>query len=926
MSEISTQLRLLLLFLFISTSIEAQNTEIKYLSGTGSDNTVQWDFFCTAGNNSGKWSQIEVPSCWELQSFGQYNYGSHAPQDRLNEEGKYRYSFVAEKSWQGKNVQIVFDGVMTDCEVKINGKLAGNIHQGAFYQFKYNISELLKHGKKNLLEVHVKKHSDNESVNSAERFSDYWIFGGIIRPVFLEIKPEEHIDRVAVDAKADGSFTSEVVISPLISATKINVEILNASNNVTASFSKNLSGETGKVQVKGKMPNPELWSPEFPNLYTANFQLLDESGNTIHQVKEKIGFRTVEVRAEDGIYINGRKIKFKGVNRHTFHPDYGRTSSKALSINDVKLIKSMNMNAVRMSHYPPESHFLDVCDSLGLFVLDELAGWQSCYDSIVGRKLLVEMIERDVNHPSIVIWDNGNEGGWNTAYDDDFAQLDIQKREVIHPWQNFRKTNTAHYINYDYLSRDNFDQRKIFFPTEFLHGLYDGGHGAGLKDYWLRMWNDPLCAGGFLWVFADECVNRTDTRELDCDGNHAPDGILGPYHEKEGSYYTIREIWSPLFIEKRNITPEFNGLIAIENRYHFTETDQCNIEYQWVKLPGLDDRNIKPEVLSEGKPELRNLSPGERGTMKIDLTEDWQNADALAIRATDPDGNLIHKWVWPVKSPEKKYKEIQAQKDLYATEAKTKDETIVLTAGDLKLEFSNSTGLLKKVLTSGGEIPFHSGPELGSAGMECEHVECFAEDGKQIIKATYANDRMKIRWILHPNAILDMEVSYHQPPENRGFAGISFQYPEEEIINVRYMGNGPYRVWKNRMDGVAFGLWDKKYNNSITGYQEYEYPEFKGYYSQFYSMKIEAKNSPGFKVYCKSKDIFLRLFTPGEAPDPANTSLIHPSGDISFMHGIPAIGTKFKKAEQLGPNSGEYSYTPKRIEGGALSMFLSFEF
>ena len=127
---------------------------------------------------------------------------------------------------------------------------------------------------------------------------------------------------------------------------------------------------------------------------------------------------------------------------------------------------------------------------------------------------------------------------------------------------------------------DHFAPRSIFFPTELIHGLYDGGLGAGLEDFWLRMWNDPLCAGGFLWVFADEAVKRTDTGELDADGNHAPDGILGPYHEKEGSFYTIREIWSPVHFEKRYITPEFDGRFRIQNRFHYTNLDQCSFSYQ----------------------------------------------------------------------------------------------------------------------------------------------------------------------------------------------------------------------------------------------------------------------------------------------------------------------------------------------------------
>jgi beta-galactosidase/beta-glucuronidase len=167
-----------------------QQTEIKYLSGLDKDNTEEWDFFCTKGMNSGKWAKIQVPSCWELQGFGTYNYGKTKLEDQSDEQGLYKHSFKTDENWKNKIVNIVFDGSMTDTEVKINGKLAGKIHQGAFYRFKYNISSLLRYNAINVLEVKVSKKSANLSVNKAERAADFWIFGGIFRPVYLEILPQ----------------------------------------------------------------------------------------------------------------------------------------------------------------------------------------------------------------------------------------------------------------------------------------------------------------------------------------------------------------------------------------------------------------------------------------------------------------------------------------------------------------------------------------------------------------------------------------------------------------------------------------------------------------------------------------------------------------------------------------------------------------
>ncbi|HRQ52562.1 MAG TPA: glycoside hydrolase family 2 TIM barrel-domain containing protein, partial [Agriterribacter sp.] len=497
--------------LLLSMTVAAQvggSTEVVYLSGTGADNRVDWDFYCSKGRNSGKWTTIPVPSCWEQEGFGGYYYG-YGTGDRLSETGSYRHRFRVPRQWKGKEVKIVFEGVMTDAAVKINGIPAGPVHQGAFYEFSYDISPLVKYGESNTLEVLVKKHSDNKTVNHAERDADYWVFGGIFRPVYLQVKPKENIQRVAIDAKADGSFLADVFLSSAKSGEKIRVEIASAGEDRKMVFEQPVTGLSNQLQATFEKPN--LWTPESPYLYTATFILLSADGKKIHAHAEKIGFRTVEVRQSDGIYVNNVRVKLKGVNRHTFHPRYGRTSSKQLSITAVNLIKDMNMNAVRMSHYPPDIHFLEVCDSLGLFVLNELAGWQyPTYDDTTGRKLIREMVTRDVNHPSVILWDNGNEGGWNNNLNEEFGKWDVQKRQVIHPWEDYGSFNNYHYMNYNYLSNDGFNRRKIFMPTEFLHGLYDGGLGAGLEDFWLRMWNDPLCSGGFLWVFADEAVARSD--------------------------------------------------------------------------------------------------------------------------------------------------------------------------------------------------------------------------------------------------------------------------------------------------------------------------------------------------------------------------------------------------------------------------------
>ena len=369
---------------------------------------------------------------------------------RGHEKGMYKYSFVVPAAWRGRAVNIVFDGSMTDTEVRINGRSAGKVHQGSFYRFKYDISKLLRYGGTNTLEVTVSKESANKSVNMAERHCDFWIFGGIYRPVFLEAMPAQHISSQSIDAKADGNFTAVVRLAGVTSVNQLTAQVYTlGGEKVGAPFSAAVHWGDTAVQLRASFLKPMTWNPEAPNLYKVVYSL-SGGGAVIHRVEQRFGFRTVELRERDGIYVNGVKVKFRGVCRHSFWPESGRTLSKQLSLLDVQLIKDMNMNAVRMSHYPPDDHFLDMCDSLGVFVLDELTGWHHAYDTEVGSGLVKEMIGKDVNHPSIVVWDNGNEGGFNFDLDPLFDRYDIQGRPLIHPWAVFRHTDTQHYINYDY--------------------------------------------------------------------------------------------------------------------------------------------------------------------------------------------------------------------------------------------------------------------------------------------------------------------------------------------------------------------------------------------------------------------------------------------------------------------------------------------
>lgn len=899
-------------------SLWAQVTQKVYLSGTGNDNTVQWDFMVSAGMNSGKWSKIGVPSNWELQGFGKYDYGFAKDSVRGKETGFYKHSFNVPSSWKGKKINIVFEGSMTDTDVKINGKSAGEIHQGAFYAFKYDISTLLNYGTLNLLEVTVAKHSANESVNNAERRADFWIFGGIFRPVYLEVLPESHIERVAIDAMANGQFTAEVFHSA--SADRISVQLYSAGGKKFGKrLTRKLTGDSPSL-ISATFSSPELWSSEFPSLYNAVFTLY-QNGKTVHSVQQKIGFRTIEVKERDGVYVNGVKVKFKGVNRHSFWPTSGRTTSKKVSIDDVNLMKDMNMNAVRMSHYPPDSHFLDVCDSLGLFVMDELAGWHGRYDTPTGTKLVKEMLAHNVNHPSIVFWANGNEGGHNRELDDLFTQEDIQKRPVIHPWEDFNGFDTQHYREYNYGIGNYRFGHSIVMPTEFLHGMYDGGHGASLDDYWNDMLLNPRSAGGFLWDFADQGVVRTDKNGiLDTDKNRGADGIVGPYHEKEGSFYTIKEIWSPVYFEPREMTSGFNGEFNIENRYYFTNLNQCKFSWKLVDL--------KKKTSKTGNASSPDIKPFEKGVLTVPLPIDWRSFDVLYVTVKDPHNRELFTWSFSITRPEDEAKRIVTIEGTGAVHLAETDTLYNISANGISLSFSRKTGILRSVRNPGGAIPFTNGPIVQEGSTNFQNIKHRQEGGNVIIESTF--DRKAayntLQWIIYPSGWVKLNVKYFPAEYLTSFVGVNFSFPESKIKGVEYMGNGPYRVWRNRLKGNQFGIWQKDYNNTETG-EQWVYPEFKGYHSNMYWCKF-ITTEQSFTVVTENEDVFLRLFTPAWKTDQwHNYEPIFPSGDISFMQGIPGIGTKNQRADRSGPMAGKnIFYDYEKDPARALDLTLYFDF
>jgi hypothetical protein len=957
-----------LLILLLASVARAAETETQYLSGLGKDDPVKWEFKCDKGQNSGKWSTIGVPSNWELQGFGIYTYGRITPAGGWPRvHGIYKRTFITPAAWRDKTIFIKFEGVMTDARVTINGQSAGPMHQGGYYAFKYDITSLLKPaGRQNQIQVDVDDDSMNESVNHAERRGDFWNYAGIFRPVYLEAVPKTFVDHLAINATAAGSLDVNVAISDTRSATptspaaSVEMRVLDINGrpvgDPVTTKDVTLNGET---HLAGKIPNPQLWTAETPNLYQLEVRLkLGEA--VVHTVHQKFGFRTIELRPGQGLFVNGNRVFLKGVARHSFWPDSGRTLSAQISRDDVNLIKELNGNAVRSSHYPPDRHFLDACDELGLYVLDELAGWQAHYDTDIGKKLVKEMVEHDVNHPSILFWDNGNEGGFNFDLDGEYSKYDPEKRVVLHPWAAYPLgiVDTKHYPNYELL-RQKLANDPVFFPTEMLHGLYDGGAGAGMSDYWDAILKSKAGAGGFIWSFVDEDVKRVDKGGiLDSAGNQAPDGIVGPYREREGSFYTVKQLWSPIIVTPADGT---SYSFAVTNRYAFTNADQCTFEWQTIAFRQPNDTASGSVVLASRIDHGRSLAPGSSASW-----DNWgppapisdgavkRTPDATRLLIKDATGRVIQTYVWPSDSFESRLEQPEPSVGRAKPTATESGDTITATAGDLSLGISKASGLLVFASRHGKSFSFVNGPRVVAMDprrapprkqeppappsqppalapeSRLKSIRHEIDGNDLVISATFDGPMKSLIYRLKPDGWLSIDYVYSMRGPKEYF-GIGFDYPEAAVKGMRFLGDGPASVYQNRLAGGTLDVWNRPYNNTMVGDpddlkpgEHFDYPIFKGFYAGVRWVQFNTSEGPITVRVGQQRDspIYVQVFTPKTPPTNllGQVAVPFPNAGVSFLHGIPAIGNKFGGPQSMGP-SGQAAVAKGEYRGNVSLYF-----
>ncbi len=585
--------------------------------------------------------QIDVPGCWELSGFDrpQYlNFTYPFPVDppfvpNENPTGVYQRSIQIPKDWVENDIILTFLGVSSAFEVYLNGQFVG-ASKGSHLTNEFQLTPYLSKEESNLLTVIVFKWCDGAYLED----QDMWRLHGIFRDVYLTARPFEHLQDVQIHADFDtdtgyGSLGISFQINNH-AILPLNISLHDSSGSHLLS-QKILSDEV----VIETLPNVSPWTAETPNLYQLMIKTLDSEGKTNEVVGFNIGFRSIRI-ADQQLQVNGQPITIKGVNRHEFDPDTGWRISKERMESDAAMMKRYNINAVRTSHYINHPYWYALCDRYGLYVIDEadlethgftLTGdWSELSDSPEWTDAYLDrakrMVERDKNHPCILMWSLGNESGYGENHKK--MATWIREKDPTRPihYEGAGDAQEVDIVSVMYptikalknAGVNKMDDPRPYFMCEYAHAM--GNSPGSLREYWQTIYQYPRLIGGCVWDWVDQGLRKVlpdgaftflyggDFGDVPNDGNFCINGLVNPDREPHPGLYELQYWLQPVVISDVNWEEK---RLTLHNRYNFVDLSHLYAEYA-IKVEG--------SILANGILELPDVSPGT--SVDIDLPFD----------------------------------------------------------------------------------------------------------------------------------------------------------------------------------------------------------------------------------------------------------------------------------------------------------------
>ena len=886
------------------------------------------------------WDTIKVPANWEIEGFGipiyvnhQYEFADYkAPvaddiefidkiypknpgnvPDEYNPVGSYLRKFTLEEDWKGKNIFLNIGAMKSGGFVWINGKYIG-YSQGSKLPAEFDITKALKTGE-NTIALQIFRWTDGSYLEC----QDFWRISGIERDVFIYARPQIRIEDFEVVSILDDAYKNGEL--------SIYIDLINNFNknkNLTISYlllngKDSIASETKTLDIKKykrassnfqvTLPKVKQWSAEHPNLYTLILSTKDYEGNLIEIIPSEIGFRSVEIK-NGLLLVNGKSITLKGVNTQETSPDNGHVMSEELIMKDIRLWKENNINAVRLSHYPRSRRFYELCDIYGLYVVDEanieshgmyygeysLAKVPSWEKAHIDRML--RMVERDKNHPSVIIWSMGNEGGNGINFHKGYTAIK-KNDKTRRPVQYERSYKDHDGIIYDmdsntdilapqYPSPSNFKMigesktDRPFIPSEYAHAM--GNSSGNFQDYWNLIEKYDNLQGGFIWDWVDQSIWKTNVNgeryyayggdygeKMPSDNTFLNNGIVFPDRKPQPALYEVKKAHEYINFKSRGVNNHNELRVLIENLYDFTNLNQFNF-VATIKAEG--------EILQRIEIEDYFIEPNTGKLIRIPLND--INFKTNTEYFVEISATTKTNWGILPSGFEVAHEQITLDnklietKDNFASKAEVflKEDKEIITFFNEKLElvFSKNKGRItfyqfnnRKILKDNkgpkpnfwravtdndfGNQMHKKNIEWKSASINNKVIDLIAKktlDGNATMIVTYqlpsVGTTFRSTYTIFGNGIVHINNNL-KPTEYEGDiprVGMRMQLPKS-YNKLSYFGRGP---WENYQDRKTSAFVDLYNSNVSEQYVPYIRPQENGYKTdtRWVALSNQSKN------------------------------------------------------------------------------------
>ncbi|KPK74858.1 MAG: hypothetical protein AMJ79_12985 [Phycisphaerae bacterium SM23_30] len=890
---------------------------------------------------AGGWAEIEVPGNWQLQGYGMPRYRNSAyifernPPFIAHDDnpvGSYRRTFIVPDGWQGRQVFLVFDGVDSAFYLWVNGQKAG-YSQGSRTPAEFNITKYLREGE-NVLAAEVYRFCDGSYLEC----QDMWRLSGIFRDVYLFSIPDVHIRDFFLRSDLDEDYNNATFeatvqlhkyVESAVSGYALEVDVLDAEGRTFAELARvGLSLPAGeaveeRIGFKAHLDKPHKWSAEDPYLYQVLLTLKDASGKVMEVIPCKFGFREVEIRGGQ-LLVNGQAIYLKGVNRHEHDPDTGHYVTEESMIRDIKLMKQHNINAVRTCHYPDAPRWYELCDEYGLYLIDEANieshGMGYRPNVTLGNRpewikahleRTIRMVERDKNHPSVIIWSLGNEAGDGVCFAETYKW--IHQRDPSRPVHYERALlgpNTDIYCPmYAPISRivryAEQEQERPLILCEYAHAM--GNSVGNLQDYWDAIEKYKHLQGGFIWDWVDQAIRKKaptgedfwayggDFGDQPTDENFCCNGLVQADRKPNPSLYEVKKVYQ--YIKVYPVKP-LEGKFRVHNKYDFLNLDFLDIKWE-LSVDGLMNQGGNLGSLDLGPKQQKEITIPFSQAMIIPGIEYF-----LMLRF-----KLAEDTPWAPKGHVVAWDQFQMEFYFYGTgylgsrritgrpRIEEVEDYIIARDNNYELKISKKSGSIESYKLKGREIiasPLvpnfwraptdndrgnqmpdrlgswkKAGPDRTMGYFEYRAIDYTPTFYDKILKKEFGkfskayilcvnikgyipigeNSEYSISYYLYDSGI---EVVMSMIPKgdqlpNLPRVGMQMGMPGE-FNRMKWFGRGPQETYWDRKTGAAVGIYSGTVQENIHHYVE---PQENGNKTDVRWMEITNKDGIGLRIECQ---------------------------------------------------------------------------